>query len=166
MKEGKLSRFAPTNVILTHQHYTFHRENYKKKIPKIHRVGSRREYYKIVKKIFEVIARNLVGRKGGVLMENFGYFCISMSTEKQAFRIFRRGEEPKVMFNFHTDGYFYYPQLFTKMFNRNSLQGFTLDRSFSSVITKKMSDKLKQGFRYKMYYNIANKIYTNKYIQK
>ena len=69
------------------------------------------------------------------------------------------------MFNFHTEGHMYFPQLFTNMFSRDNLRGWTLDRAFHADLKHKLSLKLKQGVKYKFYFNIAKRIYTKRFIK-
>lgn len=162
--DDRQSKFAPKHYLLHYKYYTYYRGN-KKKTARKNWVKNRAELMAITDKILEVISKNLIEREGGVLMNNFGYFCVWRAPRKQVFNVYRKGKSPKTMLNFHTDGHMYFPQIFTNMFKKDPFRGWTLDRAIHSKVNHDLSVKLKQGKKYKFYYSIAKRIYTKKFIK-
>jgi hypothetical protein len=160
-------RFAPRHKLIYFKYYTFYRERKKKaRLSKKYWVKDRAELFRITDKICEVVSRELINRQGGVAMENWGYFCNWMPARKQFFNVYRKGKQAKMMVNFHTGGHVYLPQLFCSMLKGNPFRGWSMDRGFSRDYKKKLSDKLKQGKKYKMYYSIAKRILSNKTLKE
>lgn len=156
---NKVERFAPRKKLLEYAFYSFYKKN--KEIPNIHKIDNQKEFFLVVKTIWEVVAKNLIERNGGVVLDGFGYLCNWMTPDKKIFKT-PRGKG-KLMINYHTESYWYNTNLFTNIFKTNHLKSWTIDRAVNTNIKKGIYKQLLNGKKYKFYLNIVKNLYTDRY---
>lgn len=155
-----MERFAPRTRLLDYGFVAFYKKN--KNIPEKYKIKDRTELIKISKIIFKTIAKNLINKEGGVVLNNFGYLCHWKSPDKKIFKIPVKGGY-KLIANYHTNGYFYNTSLFTNILGKNPFKGWSLDKSFHRDIKKGRYLKLRSGIKYKFYYSLVRRLYTTIY---
>ena len=115
----------------------------------------------ILKQVFE----DIVGNEAGVVLDGFGYFCIWKTPEKIKIRNLSKSNSGEYYFNPHSNGYFYFPTLFTDVFSNSLLKIWSMDGSFNRRLRKEMSNKLKNGKDYIFMYSTVKSLklrYKNK----
>lgn len=152
-------RTAPRCRITNYKAYAFYN---KKKIPKKHRVENWKEYKAIINAIFKKVAEKVVETEGGVVLDRFGYIGNWMTPKKIIFRSPRK-DGLKLNPNYHTDGYFYVTSLFTTVFKKNYLKGWSMDKMFNKDNIKKPRGRyLKSGRKYKFYYSFIKGLFNRR----
>lgn len=136
--------------------------HYYRKHSKLRKVANtRRPFYhrRITSYFWGLVATNLIEKKAGVLVNNLGYFCISMVPVKQI--PYKKAISGRYL-NPHTESRVYFPVLITsktdKLFNL-----FNMDRSFSKKIRDGINRKLKDGFKYINMYKEINLTFIDRY---
>lgn len=157
------NRVAPRVNLMNFKYYTFYRGK-KKSIPKKYHIKDRTELFRITSAICKKVADNITEKEGGVLMDGLGYFTIWMNPRKQVYTADREGGKKKTMINYHTDGYIYHPEFFAHINPRSPLRYWTMDRTFNRNINRTLAKKLRQGVKYKFYYNIVRRIYSKSHL--
>lgn len=158
-----MEKFAPRTRLLDYKCYSYYKS--REKIADKDRVTSQKEFFTIVKKIWEVTARHLVEKEGGVVLDRFGYLCHWMTPKKKVFKMPKKGGY-KIMANYHTDRHWYNTTLFSNIFNYDYFKGWSLDRAFNNNIKKGRYKKLLNGMKYKFYYTLVRSLYTNRFNQE
>lgn len=133
----------------------------KKNIPQKHKLNYK-EFSVVARMIWQKTAEGLVNSVGGVMLDKFGYLAHWMTPEKKVITV-KLGDEVKVMSNFHTDMKWYNTTLFTNMFSKNILSGWSMDKTFSRRIKKARHLKLKTGFKYKCFYTTLRTMYSRRF---
>ena len=157
-----MDRLAPRHRLVDYPLFSFYS---KRDIPKKDKVTDISEFKLIAKKIWEVVAKKLIEKEGGVVLDKFGYLCHWMSQKKKVFKVPRRGGV-KLMPNFDTDGYFYHTTLLSDIFVKDFFKGWTLDKSFNENIKRGRFKQLKRGVKYKLFYTKVKRLYTIKHLNK
>ena len=138
--------------------FTFYRLNAKHRNLKN---TPRPEYHRtIVSAFWKKVGEKMIESKGGVVVDNFGYFSIGMVPENRI--PYKKGKKGRHI-NAHTKSKVYFP-LFIPNLKNKTMKVFTMDRAFSSnKIKKPLSNKLKQGFKYLNYFEEIYKTFFNRY---
>lgn len=157
-----MDRFAERHRLLSYGLFSFYN---KSDVPKRDKVTDYKEFILIVKKIWEVVAHELINREGGVVLDKFGYLAHWMSPKKKVYKVSRKNGV-ELMANFNTDGHFYHTALFSNIFNIDFFKGWSLDKSFSKKIKMGRFYKLNSGFKYKLFYSVVKRLYTNRFLNK
>lgn len=149
-----MERFADRDRLISYDFYSFYKKDNKAK------AVSQRDFYIIVNAIWKVVARNLLKRQGGVLLDRFGYLCHWMTPKKKIFKYPVQGKR-KLAINSHTDGYWYNTSLFSDVFRKDPLKGWSLDRAFNKNIKEGRYKEQLQGMKYKFYFNLVRSTQTD-----
>lgn len=149
-----MERFAERDRLTSYSFYVF----YKKE--KYRTTLSQRDFFKVVKTIWKVVARNLLERQGGVLLDRFGYLCHWMTPKKKIFKYPVQGSR-KLATNSHTEGYWYNTALFSEVFAVDPLKGWSLDRSFNLKIKEGRWRQQLKGMKYKFYFSLVRSTQTH-----
>lgn len=158
-----MEKFAKRTRLIDYGLFAFY--NKKKTISKKNKVTNISEFNIIAKTIWKVVARNLVEKEAGVVLDKFGYLCHWMNPKKKVFKAPRKGKV-KLMTNYHTGSHFYNSTLFTNIFKRDFFKGWSLDKSFNKQVKLGRHKKLKSGFKYKLRYSLVKRIYTDRFLNK
>lgn len=154
-----MERFAERMRLLDYKFYSYYK---KKDMPNKYRVNSQKELLEIGKKIWEVTAKHLVKKEGGVVLDKFGYLCHWMTPKKKVFKVPKKGGY-KLMANYHTDRHWYNTTLFSNIYNYDHFKGWSLDRAFNRNIKKGRYLQQLQGKKYKLFYNLVRSLYTDRF---
>ena len=155
---GKL---APSERLLDHKAFTYYN---KQIIPAKHKVN-RQEYYVIARMIWKKATDGLIHSTGGVLLDNFGYMAHWLTPSKKIFTQ-KTPNGVEVMSNFHSDGKWYNTTLFTNMFKKNVLSGWSMDKTFNRQVKKARYRKMLTGFKYKCFYTLLRSMYSGRFTIK
>lgn len=158
-----MEKFAKRTRLLTYGMYAFYKK--RNNISNKDRVGDSAEMLRIAKKIWEVTARRLIENDAGVVLDKFGYLCHWMTPKKKVFKAPRKGGI-ELMPNYHSGSYFYNTTIFTNIFKSNYFKGWGLDKAFNKNIKKGRFQQLKSGKKYKLFYRMVKRIYTNRFHDK
>lgn len=113
-------------------------------------IPNHRAYTKFINAFYEKIATKLVESTGGVFLDNFGYFSIVEHPKKQVMKVPYAGV--KDYFNFHSDNKVYSPTFFGIGKNKNLLNFWVMDRTFSRrKVKSQLHRALIAGKKYKTY---------------
>ncbi len=121
----------------------------------------RATYHRTVMTAFwKKVEKKMLEHKGGVVVDNFGYFCIGMTPVK-TFVNKKRAKGRHT--NPHTKSRTYFP-LFIPNLKNKTMKVFTMDRSFSRQnIRVPLSERLLSGQKYLNYFEEVYKTFFNKY---
>lgn len=122
---------------------------------------TKREYQhtSIINKFWEKVREDIINKKGGVYIEKFGYFFVSLHPERG---IFRNKYTHKNYINPETKSSFYYP-VFIPEISMWNLTTYTMDRQFCQSFRKDISIKIKSGFKYLNFFTMLKSIFKNKF---
>lgn len=157
-----MDRFAERKRLINYGLFSYYN---KQDIPLKDKVDNYKDFVIIVKKIWQVIALQLIEKEGGVVLDKFGYLCHWMSPKKKVYKVARKGGV-KLMANFSTDGYFYHTIFFSNIFDQDTFKGWSLDKSFNRNIKIGRFNKLNSGFKYRLYYSLVKRLYTTRFLNK
>lgn len=153
-----MPKLLPRTHILDHKMSRAYTEYVKNNnISKEHRAKGRKELFLIVRTIFKHIAKNLVEKTGGVMISGWGYFFIWKIPRKMSFEIRTRGKEKEEKFNYSTDHHMYSP-IFLSSDGTTNMKGWIMDNKFCEKIKSGMTQKIRSGFKYRMYAYSLNKL--------
>ena len=156
------TNIIPPTTIKADKFTAFYNKN-KKKFPKYKRINANNALVKkIVAEIWKVTKESLAESAGGVVLDRLGYLAHWMRPEKRLATSYIEKETQH--YNFFSDNYFYYTELFTDVFKNNALIGWHLDRLTSRYVKQDRYKKLRTGFKYKLYWSVLKQMYTRKHI--
>ena len=155
------SKFAKRDILISYNLFSFYN---KRPINESNKIKDYKEFITICSKIWEVVARKVVESEGGVVLDRFGYLCNWVTPKKRVFKNpFLKNNT--LITNYHTDSYFYNTSLFTNIFYRDFLKGWSLDKSLNKNIKKALYENLKKGKKYKFYYSLTKRLYTDRHLK-
>lgn len=132
-------------------HHSINTEYLKQDIPKKYRLENREELRKLVREICGVIGEEIVNSEGGVHINRLGYFFIWKIPKKMTYNTHISGGKSEENFNYHTNHYMYSPIFLPSIDKKSTLKNWGMDNSFNRKIRFGIKDKLKSGFKYKIY---------------
>lgn len=156
-----MEKFAERTKLIQYGLFSYYSK--KKSISKKNRITDIKEFNKVARTIWKVVARNLVEREAGVVLDRFGYLCHWMSPKKKVFKAPRKGKA-KLMTNYHTSSHFYNTTLFSNIFDKDYFKGWSLDKAFNKNIKLGRYKKLKSGFKYRINFKLVKNLYTKRFI--
>lgn len=133
------------------------RNSYKawvKRKTRIHRITERKRIQRVLNTIFKIAKQGMLEREGGVVLEGIGYFAMYMPLYRRfSPNYFRNGG---VAYPYYQTNYYaYYPYLFTDVFGKSRIEGWSMQEGVSKGITLNLKKKA-----YKNYYNEIKVIYN------
>lgn len=102
---------------------------------------------KVVKDFWSIVGDHMVENSGGVFLDKFGYFCITLNPKKSA--SIGRNREKYLDSHTKTKNYFI---TFISSARDTIFNSFTMDRTFNRNIKRKLVENLKKGKKYYNYY--------------
>ena len=145
-----MAKRLATPFRLMHHSINTEYRNYDK-IAEKHRVGDREELRKLMKAICKVIGEQIVERPGGVHIHRLGYFFVWKIPRKTTFHMKVRGEGLKESYNYHSNHHMFSPIFIPSVDSRKTLEGWSMDNSFTSVVKQGIKDKVRANFIYRAY---------------
>lgn len=130
-----------------------------KRKTKFHYFRNKTDIQKAVNLLFGNVAKLMVERDGGVVMEGLGYFAFYMPMYRR-FRNIEYNSTAIVYPKYETDYYNFKPYLFTDVFTQNKLKGWSMELGFHKTLKK---NSLKTHRFRKLYYKEVCKIYKHGY---
>lgn len=129
-----------TTSMIDHKAYVWYRNN--SKLVSRADVADFVEYGKIMTAFYKIVAKEIAETKGGVFIDNFGYFGVLKYLKPSYTTMdFALGERVMV-----TGDKFWLG--FVPISKNNKRKLFTFDLSFSKILTKQLSNNLSKGYRY------------------
>ena len=127
--------------------------------PKSYKITQSKVLQSVISKIFENAAEALLEKDGGVVLDGIGYFAFYMPMYKRykPFNFYRGHVIPP---NYQTDYHSFFPYLFTDVFTKNPLKGWSMDRGFRREISR--AEKRHR----KLYYKEVRMIHDANYNRK
>lgn len=138
----------------------FYNKN-KKKLPKKYRLNDC-DYIvrRVASEIWKVTQKKLLEAEGGVVLSKIGYLAHWMSPVKKV--RYSKIDAGVDHLNFFSGNYFYYTELFTKIFATSPIRGWALDRGACKGVKKGRFKELQAGMKYKLYWSAIKKMYSKK----
>lgn len=131
---------------------------YKKNLTKKHSELTHQEVIRVNQLILKEVADKLLSNTSGVVLDGFGYFVMWKTPEKMRIRNLSEGSSGEFYFNPHSKGFLYLPTLFTDVYSGTPLKGWSLDGGFNASLKKKISTKIKNGFKYTLLYSLVKSL--------
>ena len=127
--------------MVDHKAYVFYKNN--SKLANRQLVAHYVEYGKLISTFYKIVIKNISNTKGGVFIDNFGYFGV-----------LRYNKKAKIVYNLktkkrgiNTEENFWIS--FIPISKNNKRRLFLFDLSFSKNLRKLVSNNLTKGYRYK-----------------
>lgn len=102
---------------------------------------------KVVKDFWGIVEDHMLNNSGGVFIDKFGYFCITMNPKKSV----SIGRNRKKYLDSHTKTRNFF-LTFISSTKDPVFNSFSMDRAFSRKVKKKLVEKLKKGKKYYNYF--------------
>lgn len=142
-------RTAATAILTDYEFVKFYREYISSlSKPKNKRISSTGLIQLCVSEIFKHVADDLVNNKAGVVLRRIGYFGIWRVPEISILPTSYRYIE----LNEHSEGYQYVIDFFPESTSNKLMSIWRMDRMFNNSLKKRISKKLKSGFKYSNLY--------------
>ena len=108
-------------------------------------------YYYILKKIGEEIGNLMLDEEDGVFIKGLGYFVvIKFPFLRKKFFINEQYADASI------DRHLYSPTLITEVYERNNFANYITDFLFYKDFRKRLSEKIKQGHKYVLNYDLVD----------
>lgn len=145
MKNRRAKTLENTNRLFSNDFYYAYNAVKKKVLPKKHRMNNRDEYLKFCKLFFKIIQEELLERKAGVCIKDFGYLYVHLIPRKMP--LLNSNKDKDDIYFFATDNRLY--SLCYIPSKKFSL--WSMDNQFNHNLVKGVHRRLLSGVRYKGY---------------
>ena len=135
----KLTSEGESFSMIDHKAYVYYRES--SELANRELVAHYVEYGKLISEFYEIVSDEIADSKGGVFIENFGYFGLMKHNKPR--KIKRNKEGEKVL---DLDDNFFIA--FVPISKNNKRRMYTFDLGFSKKCRNKIKKRLREGYRY------------------
>lgn len=139
-KTAKLTEDRESFSMIDHKAYVFYKN--KSNLNSRELVAHYVEYGKLISAFYKIVIKNIAETKGGVFINNFGYFGVLKYNKKSSMYF----DQENKRYSINTDDNFWIS--FIPISKNNKRRVFLFDLSFSKNLKKLVSANLTKGYRY------------------
>lgn len=126
-------------------------------LPQKHQL-TKQEYTKAIRGVLKEASEALINEDGGVVLDRVGYLCNWASPNK----IPGIGIKSDFLYsNLDNNSWRYTPAIFTKVFDNNRLEGWSMEGGFTEKVIKSIYNSVNHGKKYKLFYRMVVSLYRS-----